>query len=1028
MAERRHLRSCFSIALCVIGMFAASLPLLASPQVSSTIVISQVYGGGGNSGAPYQNDFIELFNRGTTAASLAGWSVQYAASTSGTWHKTDLAGVSLAPGQYYLIQQGSGGTNGIPLPTADVTGTTNLSATAGKVALVNHTTTLSGTCPSGVNIVDFVGYGSSANCFETAHAPAPSNTNALLRKTNGCTETDDNSADFATGAPNPRNTSSPAISCSTTAEKLLITEVLYDGTQTDEGDEFIEITNPLTYTVNLTGYKIGDEETSGGGEGMYEFPAGTTLVPNAILIVARNAAQFRARFGFDPHFELVTTGALTDTLTVPNLSKYSAWANGSPALSNSGDEVLLLGPVDQRVDAVAWESGNFAIVGLTGDANASEPKSLQRYGTSDTNNMTFDFLRGTPTPGVRVEPPAPPAPVPGRAMPNGMFAFWGDLHAHTTASDGSGPPRMAFATARAAGLHFFSVTDHDHYLTTEEWNEIGSAANDATVDNAFIALRGFEYTHASKGHLNVFNTATWINHTDAAYDTLAEFYAWLGTQPSALAQFNHPDPRYGGDFDHFAYNAAASNNLALVEVGNNANTYLRFEAQLPAALNQRWRVAPSNNSDHHGTSWGSDSSHRTGVLAPTLTRDHLLDALRARRVFATEDANLALALQSNATWMGGTLPAQSNLDFTVTASDPDPEPLQLFLYDNGNLVRSQAFANSNVTWNVSVPGGTSHYYFARAQQADGDLAFTAPIWTDATPLPTPIPPTEPPREKKNDLGPVSAETARTTALERYVNLEACVTVPPGVMSDRFIFIQDTTGGIKVYLPTKVGNFPAMKLHDRVAVRGQTTTMSGERVVEVEDVGTIIVRGSCGIVSPRRYTTGAINPSREGWLVEVIGSITSITLPYEFQVDDGSGAVTIVIDPTTHIRISSLVRGRGIRVIGIVSRSRRRTVIYPRYNSDLEARAAPTATRANPTATRTRTVTPTPSLARIITPIATLTRVLPTPTRTLAAPSVTPAARLPAQDAHAFVLIGTTTSIAASSALLALALMILARWR
>ncbi|MDQ3011088.1 MAG: lamin tail domain-containing protein, partial [Acidobacteriota bacterium] len=124
-------------------------PAPASGFISPSIVISQVYGGGGNSGAPFTNDFIELFNRGTSAVSVAGWAIQYSSSAGTTWQKTDLTG-TLAPGQYLLVQEGSGGANGVALPSPNATGTIAMAATAGKVVLTNNNTLIaSGTaCPS----------------------------------------------------------------------------------------------------------------------------------------------------------------------------------------------------------------------------------------------------------------------------------------------------------------------------------------------------------------------------------------------------------------------------------------------------------------------------------------------------------------------------------------------------------------------------------------------------------------------------------------------------------------------------------------------------------------------------------------------------------------------------------------------------------------------------------------------------------------------------------------------------------------
>lgn len=198
------------LALCLF-LLASSVLVSLPPAVkasASGIVISQIYGGGGNAGSTFKNDFIEIFNADGATLSLNGWSVQYASAAGTTWQVTALSG-SLAPGQYFLIQesQGAGGTTQLPAPNA--TGNIAMSATAGKVALVSSTVALSGGCPVGGAIVDFVGYGTGAGgatCFEgTTAAPTLTNTTANLRRNNGLQDTDSNSADFVTGAPNPRN-------------------------------------------------------------------------------------------------------------------------------------------------------------------------------------------------------------------------------------------------------------------------------------------------------------------------------------------------------------------------------------------------------------------------------------------------------------------------------------------------------------------------------------------------------------------------------------------------------------------------------------------------------------------------------------------------------------------------------------------------------------------------------------------------------------------------------------------------------
>ncbi len=195
-----------------IALLLTTRPGGPARAISNTVVISQVYGGGGNAGATYTHDLIELFNRGDTTVNLTGWSVQYASATGSTWQVTRLSG-SIAPGQYYLVQEAPGAGGTTHLPTPDAFGDIALSATAGKVALVNNATALTGACPTGANVVDLVGYG-GANCAEGMSVPASSNTTAVLRKGNGRTETDDNAADFIHTAPNPRNTASPLNPCS----------------------------------------------------------------------------------------------------------------------------------------------------------------------------------------------------------------------------------------------------------------------------------------------------------------------------------------------------------------------------------------------------------------------------------------------------------------------------------------------------------------------------------------------------------------------------------------------------------------------------------------------------------------------------------------------------------------------------------------------------------------------------------------------------------------------------------------------
>jgi predicted extracellular nuclease len=220
--HRRPLVSFLTVVL-VAGVLPGIAPAAVS-AVSPTVVLSQVYGGGGNSGATLTNDFIEVFNRGNVPVDLTGMSVQYGAAAGQIGQTasfvTSLSG-TLAPGQYLLVQEAAGASGTTPLPTPDASGTIAMGATAGKVALVSDSTPLNcgatlTPCDSAklAMIIDLVGYGSTANTFEGAGpTPAPSNTAAVLRGDHGCTDRDNNSTDFTAGAPNPRNRLSPTAEC-----------------------------------------------------------------------------------------------------------------------------------------------------------------------------------------------------------------------------------------------------------------------------------------------------------------------------------------------------------------------------------------------------------------------------------------------------------------------------------------------------------------------------------------------------------------------------------------------------------------------------------------------------------------------------------------------------------------------------------------------------------------------------------------------------------------------------------------------
>ncbi len=522
---------------------------------------------------------------------------------------------------------------------------------------------------------------------------------------------------------------------------ILISEFLYDGlTPSTEGDEFVELCNPNGATVDLVGYKVGDAETV-GGEGMYQFP-NTMVAVNQCVVIAKNADQFQVRFGFAPNFEVVVSGnGYHDNESVPNLDKYKRWSSGSWALANDGDELLLLDPNDQIMDSVAYRNGNYEMLGLelNGKATAPSPQSLQRIWPFDTNAMLSDFVHTDPTPGQpTMLPSPPPEPPPAAMLPDGMNGYWGGLHAHTSYSDGAGPPFYALAMARAAGLHFYAITDHDWMIPPGKWDDTLRQTVQATVPDKFIALRGVEWTHQTVGHINLFNTDILLSRIDPNFANLSQVYDWLGQHPEAIAQFNHPAEIDGGTFDNFAYQPTAAPMLFLQEIGNHGQGYKTYSAAFVKSNTMGWHVAPTNNGDTHTAHWGTDTPARTGLVAYALTEADLLEAMRARRTFATEDNNLALALRLNGNWMGTTLETTGPLPLMVNVVDPEAEPLTLFLYKGNLPIAVVPFESSTVEWTTTVEALAGDFFWVKVVQADGDMAYSAPIWINGQTTPEAI--------------------------------------------------------------------------------------------------------------------------------------------------------------------------------------------------------------------------------------------------------------------------------------------------
>lgn len=319
----------------------------------------------------------------------------------------------------------------------------------------------------------------------------------------------------------------------------------------------------------------------------------------------------------------------------------------------------------------------------------------------------------------------------------GLNLYFGDLHNHTGYSDGVGTPALAFATAKARGLHFMAVTDHGFMLTDTEWQNLRDQAEAATVEHQFVALAGYEFTHA-KGHINVYNTDTLVNRDMPGFETVDGFYNWLVNQPTAFAEFNHPFQSQDWNFNNFAYHPRADHKMVVQELTTAQDFFI--------AMNAGWHLGTLKNRDTHTDEWGVNPL--MGLLAASLTKADILEAITARRTFFVSpfDSNLAVVLRGNGAWMGSSIPPASQISFTINAVDPNPSgaTLTLVLYENGVRVAATTRASAtSYTWTPTVSAQPGRYYYAGAYYSNwenGIPAYSSPVWMEQPPVAVTGPP------------------------------------------------------------------------------------------------------------------------------------------------------------------------------------------------------------------------------------------------------------------------------------------------
>jgi len=884
------------------------------------LVIHQVYGGGGNSGAPYRNDFIELRNLSALPANAAGWSVQYASATGGTWQVTPISG-TVAPGGLLLIQL-AGGANGAPLPPPDITGTVNLAATAGKVALVNTTTPLSGTCPLTLT-VDFLGYGATANCAETAPLGNLSNTTAALRT--GPTDTDNNVADFTIAAPSPRGLVAPTPTPTPTEPftptlQILINEVAWGGTAASAADEWIELYNPNAFEVNLAGWRLASSDGS----------------PSILLngVIAAGGYFLLER---------------TDDNTVSDLTADQIFTGD---LGNAGETLTLRDASGGAVDSAnlnggPWPAGSGApgyfsmertSVSPDTDDNWHNNNGLQRNGL-DANGQP---LNGTPRqPNSSPLPTATPtptlAPFPPLAILINEVAWAG-----TAASSSDEWLELFNPGAVAINLSLWTLTDGgdvnivfpNGFVIAAGSYALLERTDDSTVSDIAADLiytgglnNDGETLILRDGLGNVIDTANgdgggWPAGDAGAYASMERIGV---SADSASVWRTHSGAQFGRDADGNRIRGTPKNLNSI---------YLPTPTPQPfpaGVLLNEFLPAPGSGADEF------IEIINTGTQAVDVSGWQVDDV---------EGGSAPRTLPSGTLLQPGEIRA---FDYAGLNNDGDSVRL---LYPDGRVADEFSYDDSddNVSF-VRLPDGGP--WSACGAPTPGQPNVAGPCGPGGSSRGSAS------RPQAQNTVPIGV--FRSWPAGAWATITGRVTAPAPLFGQRTIFIQDDTGGIAVYLGR--GDWPKLEVGQTVSVFGyQRRRATGRIEMYARNLWHIAIAEPDGVSAASRSAV-RVNAETAGQLVTLTGRIVRLE-GSAFWLDAGAGAVRVFFASTTGVRRPRAARGQLWTVTGIVtemSATRTRAAgwqLQPRFAND--ARPASGATTLDPSATLEPTPTEEPT--------------------------------------------------------------------
>lgn len=509
------------------------------------------------------------------------------------------------------------------------------------------------------------------------------------------------------------------------------------------------------FGVDTLTVKVGNNELTKGENGVYTVPANLVTGEKITITVSGTDTKGKDISGSKEV-------AVKDEPVITEVSPAQGAETGddkrptiSAKIENGGENPIVTMTVNGQTVNAKYENGTvtYTPVSDLADGRVTVVVTVKRADNKD-GTKTWSFTVGEAQ----------------------FAAYFGQLHSHTGEySDGSGTLDEALdyvaGIPESDSVDFVAFTDHSNYfdsssapnpaealydtskMTTEsanKWAAYNSAIDDFNASSPDrIALAGYEMTWSGgPGHINTFNTPGIVSRNnktlndktgDAGLQAYYQLLIEAGTNGvQSINQLNHPGTTFGNFSDFAYYTPMLDSYVQLVEVGNGegqvgAGGYYPSYEQYIMALDKGWHVAPTNNQDNHKGSWGNANDARNVIYADSLTEEGLFDAIRERRLYATEDKNLEISYTLDGHMMGsqlGTDAVGENVNIEVTVYDPDHSDAISkveVVVNSGRVAYTWDSIPASGELSATIPADYS-YYFIRVTQADGNLAVTAPVW------------------------------------------------------------------------------------------------------------------------------------------------------------------------------------------------------------------------------------------------------------------------------------------------------------